>query len=179
VQDGKGDATSAKEALFNTLLEKLRSVAPMEEVEEALPAAAAPVDEAAARAAARQKAMDDRRAVLDRLEETMKEEIDFEKNQKDITAAGKVVCDKISGILLEYPELEIHIQSHTSCKEGKCVAGCKLMELSQDRVEEVMHYFESQGCVNKFIPKGWGCQHPEIKNKRKVRVFPEDLSWEA
>jgi outer membrane protein OmpA-like peptidoglycan-associated protein/cell division protein FtsN len=130
---------------------------------------------AAAKEAAKQKAIADRMAVLDRLEDNMREEIDFEKNQDTITEASKQVCDKIATTLLEYPELVIHIESHTSCKAGRCDDGCRLMELSQERVEEVMRYFQTKGCTNKFIPKGWGCKHPEIGNERKVRVFPEDV----
>merc|ERR1712194_22628 len=107
----------------------------------------------------------------DMLEDTMQQEIGFEKNRKEITDAGKVVCDDVVKTLRQYPELVIHIQSHTSCKVGRCEQGCHLMELSQERVEEVKRYFEGRGCKNVFIPKGWGCRHPEIGNVRKVRVF--------
>mmetsp|Transcript_85120 Transcript_85120/g.183508 ORF Transcript_85120/g.183508 Transcript_85120/m.183508 type:complete len:519 (-) Transcript_85120:89-1645(-) len=171
------EAAAAEKAAREAEEKAAREAAEAAAAEEAarLAAEQAERDRVAAAQAAKEKAARERAEVLDMLEDTMQQEIGFEKNRKEITDAGKVVCDDVVKTLRQYPELVIHIQSHTSCKVGRCEQGCHLMELSQERVEEVKRYFEGRGCKNVFIPEGWGCRHPEIGNVRKVRVFPEDL----
>lgn len=107
------------------------------------------------------------------IEETMKEEIEFVKNKADITDQGKSICDKVIPFLRKVPDIDIYIESHTNCQKGKCDDGCYLMDLSQERVDNVKGYFQKHGCQNKFITKGWGCKHPEYRNVRLVRIFPE------
>lgn len=107
------------------------------------------------------------------IEETLKEEIEFVKNQASLTSQGEAICSKVVPFLLRLPDMVIHIESHTNCIHGKCDHGCYLMELSQQRVETVRTYFIQNGCKNEFITKGWGCKHPELHNIRLVRIFPE------
>lgn len=107
------------------------------------------------------------------IEETLKEQIEFVKNKSDITEQGQLICNKVVPLLKRMPHLVIHIESHTNCFLAKCEHGCILMELSQERVDNVRNYFINAGCTNQFIAKGWGCKHPEHKNVRLVRIFPQ------
>jgi len=127
---------------------------------------------------ARTKAKQDRIDALNLIEDTMREEIDFVVNDSGITPEGRSVCSKVSNILLQYPELQIHVESHTSCKPGRCTKECRLMQLSQDRVDNVRDALIDCGCQNVFFTKGWGCKHPEVGAERVVKIFPEDLDWE-
>ena len=49
---------------------------------------------------------------------------------------------------------------------------CRLVGLSQRRVEAVKGYFEKWGCKNTFVAKGWGCLHEEHKAVKLVRINP-------
>jgi len=126
----------------------------------------------------KEKARQDRIAVLNRIEDTLQQEIGFVKNDAHLTEDGKRVCDEVAATIVDYPELVIHIDSHTSCKAGHCNNGCRLMDLSQQRVEEVMRHLIEKGCRQKFIPKGYGCKHPELGAVRAVRIYPEDLEYD-
>lgn len=134
----------------------------------------------AAYEAAAQKAEEKRLAeeqmvanIMLEIEETLKEEIEFVKNQATLTPQGEAVCQKVVPFLLRLPDMIIHIESHTNCFAGKCDQGCYLMELSQHRVDTVRSYFLQNGCKNEFLTKGWGCKHPQFRNIRLVRIFPE------
>ena len=127
---------------------------------------------------ARAKAKQDRIDALNLIEDTMREEITFVKNEADITFDGYEICKNVAAILLQYPELLIHIDGHTSCRSGVCGHECKLIKLSQARVERVRDALLDSGCENSFIPQGWGCKHPEVGSERKVSIYPEDLDWE-
>jgi outer membrane protein OmpA-like peptidoglycan-associated protein len=125
---------------------------------------------------AEEKRLADEKMVADimlEIEETLKEEIEFVKNQATLTAQGEAVCAKVVPFLLRLPDMVIHIESHTNCFHGKCDKGCYLMELSQSRVDTVRSYFLKHGCKNEFLTKGWGCKHPELRNIRLVRIYPE------
>jgi outer membrane protein OmpA-like peptidoglycan-associated protein len=132
----------------------------------------------AAAAKAEQKRLSDEKMVADimlEIEETLKEEIEFVKNQATLTSQGEAVCAKVIPFLLRLPDMVIHIESHTNCFHGKCdgAKGCYLKELSQQRVDTVRSYFLKSGCRNEFLTKGWGCKHPQLRNIRLVRIFPE------
>ena len=121
----------------------------------------------------RQEEGDKVRAIMYEIEETLKEEIEFVQNKAELSAQGKGICDKVLPFLLKLPDMKINIESHTNCKKGKCEEGCHLMELSQERVDTVRCYFVERGASNEFHTKGWGCRHPELKNVRKVRIYPD------
>ena len=83
------------------------------------------------------------------------------------------ITKQVLPLLLKLPDMKINVESHTNCKKGKCDNGCHLMDLSQERVETVKHFFKEHGAANEFHTKGWGCRHPELKNVRLVRIYPD------
>mmetsp|Transcript_17982 Transcript_17982/g.30084 ORF Transcript_17982/g.30084 Transcript_17982/m.30084 type:complete len:411 (-) Transcript_17982:1063-2295(-) len=119
------------------------------------------------------------KAIMYDIEMTLKEEIEFVQNKAELTAIGKGICDKVLPLLLKLPDMKINIESHTNCKKGRCDDGCHLMDLSQDRVDTVKFYFVERGATNEFHTKGWGCRHPELKNVRKVRIYPDHAHRET
>jgi outer membrane protein OmpA-like peptidoglycan-associated protein len=131
--------------------------------------------EAAAQKAEEKRLADEQMVanIMLEIEETLKEEIEFVKNQATLTPQGEAVCAKVVPFLLRLPDMVIHIESHTNCFHGKCDNGCYLMALSQERVDTVRSFFLKNGCKNEFLTKGWGCKHPELRNIRLVRIFPE------
>lgn len=123
-------------------------------------------------------------------------QIDFEKDSADLTPEGKQQLDKIAPFLLKHPNEVICIEGHTNCIDVQpqkmrrnsignlvkskakemvpCVdGGCRLKQLSQARAQMVMEHFSTWGVTNKMEVHGWGCQHPEFKNKKMVRIFPQ------
>lgn len=127
----------------------------------------------------RQEESDKVKAIMYDIEETLKEEIEFVQNKAELTDQGKVICNKVLPFLLKLPDMKIHVESHTNCKKGKCDKGCHLMDLSQDRVDTVKRYFVEHGSTNEFQTKGWGCRHPELKNVRMVRIYPDHSHHET
>ena len=123
--------------------------------------------------AERKRENDHIKTIMFEIEETLKEEIEFHQNSPELTDQGKVICKKVLPFLLKLPDMIINIESHTNCKKGKCDNGCHLMDLSQQRVETVKHYLIEHGATNEFHTKGWGCRHPELKNVRMVRIYPD------
>ena len=121
----------------------------------------------------RKREHDKIKSIMYEIEETLKEEIEFHQNSPELTDQGKVICKKVLPFLLKLPDMIINIESHTNCKKGKCDNGCHLMDLSQQRVETVKHYLIEHGATNEFHTKGWGCRHPELKNVRMVRIYPD------
>lgn len=119
------------------------------------------------------------KAIMYDIEMTLKEEIEFVQNKAELTHLGKGICDKVLPLLLKLPDMKINIESHTNCKKGKCDNGCHLMDLSQDRVDTVKSYFVERGATNEFHTKGWGCRHPELKNVRMVRIYPDHAHHET
>lgn len=119
------------------------------------------------------------RGIMYEIEETLKEEIEFVQNKAELSDQGKHICDKVLPFLLKLPDMKINIESHTNCKKGKCDHGCHLMDLSQERVDTVRSYFLERGASNEFHTKGWGCRHPELKNVRKVRIYPDHSHHEV
>ena len=129
----------------------------------------------------RQKEKAKRAEALNRIEDTMKIEITFVKNEAGVTDEGAKICSDVAAILLEYPELMINIESHTSCSQTEkfnCNEKCRMLDLSQQRVESIKQKLIEAGCKNEFKTKGWGCKHETIGSVRKVKIFPEDLEWD-
>jgi outer membrane protein OmpA-like peptidoglycan-associated protein len=119
------------------------------------------------------------KAIMYDIEMTLKEEIEFVQNKAELTTQGKSICNKVLPLLLKLPDMKINIESHTNCKKGICDDGCHLMDLSQDRVDTVRSFFEEHGASNEFHTKGWGCRHPELKNVRLVRIYPDHAHHET
>jgi outer membrane protein OmpA-like peptidoglycan-associated protein len=101
-------------------------------------------------------------------------DITFGKNSPELDEEGRETCDHMVPWFKKHPEMEINVESHTDCIRGKCKGGCKLKDLSQERVDAVRAYFMAQGCKNIFLTKGWGCTHPVLRNIRLVRLYPSD-----
>ena len=100
---------------------------------------------------------------------------------KHVAASSMETINAVAVELLDYPELMIHIESHTNCSQSdtfNCNRGCRMADLSQRRVDMVKSLFVERGCRNVFVTKGWGCKHPTIGRTRLVRIFPEDLEHE-
>lgn len=114
---------------------------------------------------------------LKRIEDIMRHDVGFEKNSAILAADGIVTCLQIAKVLIEYPELVISIESHTSCDQSEvfnCNDGCRMAELSQNRVDAIKNELEKTGCVNTLQCKGWGCEHPVVGSVSKVLVYPQD-----
>jgi outer membrane protein OmpA-like peptidoglycan-associated protein len=119
---------------------------------------------------------------IDKIEKSMLHEIEFEQNQAVVTSSSMETINAVAAVLKDYPELMIHIESHTNCSQTEafnCNRSCRMADLSQRRVDLVRSLFEERGCRNVFVTKGWGCKHPKIGRTRLVRIFPEDLEHEV
>lgn len=134
-------------------------------------------DDAAKRKAAKLARID----AIDKLEKSMVHDLKFVQNQDSVTPESLPTVDSVAAVLREYPELMIHIDSHTNCSQStkfNCDEACRMCDLSQRRADNVKHMLISRGCQNVIISKGWGCKHPQIGNKRIVKIYPEDLEHE-
>jgi outer membrane protein OmpA-like peptidoglycan-associated protein len=135
-------------------------------------------DDAAKRKAAKLARID----AIDKLEKSMVNDLKFVQNQDSVTPESLPTVDSVAAVLREYPELMIHIDSHTNCSQStkfNCDEACRMFELSQRRADNVKHMLISRGCQNVIVSKGWGCKHPQIGNKRIVKIYPEDLEHEV
>lgn len=124
--------------------------------------------------------------------EMEKQHVEFVVNQAELSAEGKQALDKIIPYLLTHPAAVIGIEGHTNCKDPTtipqrknsvgnlialkvkpCTADyCRLLKLSQSRVDAVKAYLTKWGCNNEFVAQGWGCRHDEHGGVRTVRIFP-------
>ena len=143
------------------------------------PAAVGDVEDLAAK---RRQQRLQRIEAIDKIEKSMLHEIDFVQNGDSVKPENMQTIEEIAKILKDYPELMIHIESHTNCSQTEkfnCNNGCRMVELSQRRVDTVKDLFIQRGCKNILVPKGWGCKHPIIGRKKAVRIFPEDLEHDV
>ena len=106
------------------------------------------------------------------LDDTMTEPLEFVKNTAELSPSGLQSCLKIIPVLLSNPTLAICIDGHTNCFLDKCKDHCIHVQLSQLRVDAVKEQLTRGGAHNNILTKGWGCKHPELKNKRAVRIYP-------
>jgi outer membrane protein OmpA-like peptidoglycan-associated protein len=106
------------------------------------------------------------------LDDTMTEPLEFVKNTAELSPSGLQSCLKIIPVLLSNPTLAICIDGHTNCFLDKCKDHCTHVQLSQLRVDAVKEQLTRGGAHNNILTKGWGCKHPELKNKRAVRIYP-------
>jgi hypothetical protein len=88
---------------------------------------------------------------------------------------GLEVLEKMSIFLSKFPDIDIRVECHTFCagcgyNDGSDNA-CGSITLANSRALSVIKYLQSKGCINTFIPKGWGCTHPELKAKKLIRIF--------
>ena len=162
------DTATAPEIEMNT--EDMKAAAAVKKVEGELQAFL----EAEKHRVAKQQRID----ILNRLEEVLKEDIEFENNEPNLSKNGKLICQEIAGILIEYPEVVFNIESHTYCPQtetNNCNKDCQMSHFSNMCAKNLKEALESAGCINEFKIKGWGCEHPLLGSVRKVRVFPEDI----
>ena len=91
----------------------------------------------------------------------------------DIKPEAAEVVTGIAAIVAKYPELNVTVEGHTGCLNGRgCqTADCTNQALAAARIGNVVAAMKGAGgCSNEFSIKGWECKHPEIKAKKAVRI---------
>uniref|UniRef100_A0A0G4I9N1 OmpA-like domain-containing protein n=1 Tax=Chromera velia CCMP2878 TaxID=1169474 RepID=A0A0G4I9N1_9ALVE len=89
--------------------------------------------------------------------------IAFDGGAHSLKKEGTETLDRIAEVLKRYPSVKIKIDGHTDGDN---------MQLSVNRVNTTKKYLEDQGVTNEMETQGWSDKHPEIKNKKLVRVYP-------
>ena len=104
------------------------------------------------------------------------DEIRFEDSKAEV-GDGKLL-QRVSAFLLKYPEIDLHIEGHTTCigPTGSALCAddmnCTSLLLSEQRVMAIEQYLKDRGCINHFMSRGWGCKHPTVGSKNLIRMFP-------
>lgn len=103
--------------------------------------------------------------------EILKAEITFTIGKADIKPEGRKTVENVAAVMSKYPDQSFLVEGHTDCGT-KCSANkpCKYAKLADDRAANVVSMLRDCGCKNNFDSKGWGCRHPEVGLKAKVRI---------
>ena len=105
----------------------------------------------------------------------------FDTNKYNINADSEVLLNKLSGILLEYPDTNVVVVGHTDSTG----ADEYNMTLSKNRAESVTNFFISKGIAsNRFTTSWFGEEQPvadnttpegRAKNRRvNLAIVPND-----
>ena len=89
------------------------------------------------------------------------EDLQFDQSSYALRIDAKKELDKLLGVLIKYPTLEIKLEGHTS-NEGD---ENKNMKLSKQRVESARNYLISKGIkADRVMVRGFGEANPRADN---------------
>jgi outer membrane protein OmpA-like peptidoglycan-associated protein len=93
------------------------------------------------------------------------DQILFAVNRADLSNESKINLDKLSGILIKYPDTNIEIQGHTDNTGTNSLN----QALSEKRALAVHNYLTSTGInSSRFTVKGYGEELPKYSNDTEV-----------
>ncbi|WP_233268279.1 OmpA family protein [Cellulophaga sp. L1A9] len=91
----------------------------------------------------------------------------FSKGSSTITPAIAKELDKVAAIVVNFPEIELKVESHTNSRGS----GVKNLSLSQDRASAVRKYLLSKGVLSKNIVEYIGYGENLVLNQCKNGVY--------